>query len=180
MKITVCEFPDELDRKEAAWTALVDYVGAVTPDVVVLPEMPFCAWIFSSQTVDLDLWRLAVAMMFPEHARDIGMSSARLIAQPRAGGSGRHWRVASEMSAIVSGCYVASANRRSHERDWFAGQSWVLSPQAHVLAETNAETPFVTASIDLAVADLAKTHYPRDLQRMYRGMPSTEAARVEI
>src|SRR5215831_5730629 len=255
MKVTVCDFPDELHRKSAAWSALASYVAAATSDIVVLPEMPFCPWIFCTDTVDPLLWRAALAqhdsmigrlaelacgwvlasrpieengrryneaflwsdrdgylsvrrkwylpdaptarettwfsqgdrnfspvrvgtldvgfqlcseMMFPEHARDIGLCGAHLIAQPRAGGGGRHWRVASEMSAIASGCYVASVNRRSTERDWFSGGSWVLSPHARVLAETNPDDPFATVDIDLRSAEEAKTHYPRDLARMYR------------
>jgi N-carbamoylputrescine amidase len=260
MKLTVCEFPDEFDRKSAAWIRLVAHVANTMPDIVLLPEMPFCSWIFSAERVDPALWREALAqhdvmmgrlselacgwilasrpveensrryneaflwsdrsgyrpvrrkwylpdapiarettwfsqgdrnfspvkadtldvgfqlcseMMFPEHAREIGFSDAHLIAQPRAGGSGRHWRVASEMSAIASGCYVASANRRSVERDWFSGGSWVLSPHARVLAETTAEEPVVTVEIDLTTAEQAKTHYPRDLQCLYR-----ESARI--
>jgi N-carbamoylputrescine amidase len=264
MKLAVCEFPDEFHRKGAAWAVLVAHVANTRPDIVVLPEMPFCRWIFSTETVDLALWREALAqhdvmigrlgelacgwvlasrpveengqryneaflwshrsgfravrrkwylpdaptarettwfsqgdrnfspvkadtlvagfqlcseMMFPEHAREIGFSDAHLIAQPRASGSGRHWRVASEMSAVASGCYVASANRRSAERDWFSGGSWVLSPNASVLAETTAENPFVTVEIDLATAERAKTHYPRDLQRMYREPAQPSGAR---
>ena len=206
--------------------------AAPIPDLVVLPEMPFCQWIFVGEHVDGGLWREALAqhehmlgrlgelkcgwiassrpieedgrryneaflwsaakgyravrrkwylpdapiaketvwfsqgdrnfaavkadnvdigfqvcseVMFPEHAREAGFSGAHLIVQPRAGGSGRHWRVASEMSAVAS-----------------------LSPQCQSLAETSADAPFVTASIDLAAADKAKTVYPRDLQRVYR------------
>ena len=254
MKITVSEFPDETSRKEAAWQALVAYVNGVMPDMVVLPEMPFCQWVFVGNEVDDQRWRdtleqhehmldrlaelkcrwiassrpiqekgrryneaflwstaggyrairrkwylpdavtaketvwfsqgdknfaavsadnLAVGlqlcseMMFPEHARDFGFSGAQLIVQPRAGGSGRHWRVASEMSAIASGAYIASANRRSFDRDWFSGGSWILSPQAQCLAETSIDKPFATATIDLAIADEARTKYPRDLQRLY-------------
>jgi len=254
MKITVCDFPDETARKEAAWQALVAYAERAIPDLVVLPEMPFCQWIFVGEKVDGGRWRQALEqhermmdrlgelkcswvassrpieedgrryneaflwsaaggyravrrkwylpdapiaketvwfsqgdrnfravkagnldvgfqlcseVMFPEHARESGFSGAHLILQPRAGGSGKHWRVASEMSAVASGAYVASANRRSFERDWFSGGSWILSPQCLSLAETSADAPFVTASIDPAAADKAKTVYPRDLQRMY-------------
>jgi N-carbamoylputrescine amidase len=254
MKVTVCDFPDELDRKDAAWRALADYVAKAAPDLVVLPEMPFCPWIFVGDTVDQGLWQdalerhdvmverlkelacgwvmtsrpvadngrrvneafiwsrgtgyrpvrrkwylpdaavaretvwfnhgdrnfspvdagsievgfqLCSEMMFPEHAREIGFCGAHLIVQPRATGGAKRWKVASEMSAVASGCYIATANRRSHERDWFAGGSWVLSPEAHCLAETSPEVPFATAVIDLAVAEKAKQQYPRDLQRMY-------------
>jgi N-carbamoylputrescine amidase len=112
-------------------------------------------------------FQLCSEMMFPEHARDLGFSGAHVIVQPRAGGSGRHWRVASEMSAVASGSYVVSANRRSFERDWFSGGSWIVSPHAEAIAETTPANPFVTAIVDPAVATQAKKRYPRDLQRMY-------------
>ena len=60
VKITVCEFPDEQELKERAWAALADYVVAVGPSIVILPEMPFCDWIFVGETVNGDLWRKAV------------------------------------------------------------------------------------------------------------------------
>jgi N-carbamoylputrescine amidase len=254
-KIAVCEFPDEQEFKERAWAALVDYVDAVGPSIVVLPEMPFCNWIFGGDAVDNDLWREAVErhdamiarlselacrwvmssrpveedgqrfneafiwsasdgyrpirrewylpeaptaqetrwfnkgdcnfaavradalcvgfplcseMMFTEHARDMGFDGAHLVVQPRASGRGARWRIASEMAAIASGGYVASSNRRSFSHDLFAGGSWLLSPDAHVLCETTKERPFATVAIDVAAAERAKLQYPRDLYRSYR------------
>jgi predicted amidohydrolase len=60
MKITVCDFPDEADRKTAAWAALVDYTASVAPDLVILPEVPFCPWIFTGESVDPALWQDAL------------------------------------------------------------------------------------------------------------------------
>jgi N-carbamoylputrescine amidase len=253
VRITVCEFPDEQEFKERAWAALANYVGAVGPNIVILPEMPSCDWIFVGDAIDNALWRKAVEqhdamiarlselacrwimssrpveenarhfneafiwsaadgyrpvrrkwylpeapiarersgliretfapvrldtmcvgfqlcseMMFTEHAQDMGFDGAHLVVQPgradmlRVGGSLR------KMSAIASGGYVASANRRSLRRDHFAGGSWVLSPDAHALYETTKERPFAPAEIDLAAAERAKHQYPRDLYRRYR------------
>ena len=255
MKVTVCEFPDEQDRKERAWAVLADYVASVSPSIVVLPEMPFCEWIFDGEAVDPALWRKAVdqheamiprlselgcswimssrpveesgrrfneafvwsasggyssvrrkwylpevpvarerlwfsqgdrnfapvgagaidvsfqlcsEMMFTQHAQDIGFGGAHLVVQPRASGTAKRWRIASEMSAIASGSYVASANRRTFSRDLFSGVSWLLSPEAQALCETSQERPFATAEIDVGTAQRAKLQYPRDLYRMYR------------
>lgn len=255
MKVTVCDFPDEQEAKEQAWAALVDYVARVSPSIVVLPEMPFCDWIFDRETVDAAAWSKAVKqhdvmisrlaeltcrwvmssrpveengrrfneafiwsaregyrpvrrkwylpeapvaretlwfsrgdrdfapvaadaasvgfqlcseMMFTHRAQNMGFSGAHLIIQPRASGSARRWRIASEMSAVASGSYVASANRRTLRRDLFSGGSWLLSPEAQALCETTEEKPFATAEIDPATADRAKLAYPRDLYRMYR------------
>jgi len=254
MRICICEFPDEEARKEGAWKALVQHATSTTPDLVVLPEMPFCQWIFTGDHVDASQWQdalrgheasiarfhelscrwiassrpietdvgryneafvwspdmgyqsvrrkwylpdapiaretlwftqgdrnftstpfgpvrlgfqLCSEMMFPEHSRELGWSGAHLIVQPRATGASKRWRVASEMSAIASGAYVISANRRSYDRNWFSGESWILSPEAVRLAETSPEQPFATVTIDPLVAEHAKQTYPRDLQRMY-------------
>ena len=57
MKLSICEFPDEVARKPKAWDALVEHAAATKPDMVVLPEMPFCEWIFAGDAVDPGLWR---------------------------------------------------------------------------------------------------------------------------
>jgi predicted amidohydrolase len=255
VKITVCEFPDEQEFKERAWAALADYLVAVGPSIVILPEMPFCDWIFVGDAADDGLWRNAMEqhdvmiarlpelacrwimssrpveengrhfneafiwsandgyrpirrkwylpeaptaqemlwfnqgdcnfapvragticigfqlcseMMFTEHARDMGFDGAHLVVQPRASGQAARWRIASEMAPIASGCYVASSNRCSFSHDLFGGSSWVLSPDAHALCQTTKERPFATTEIDLAAAEHAKLHYPRDLYRRYR------------
>lgn len=66
-----------------------------------------------------------------------------------------HWR--------VSGCFVASANRRSYERADFAGASWIVSPEGDILAETTADAPIASVTIDLREATTAKQTYPRNL-----------------
>ena len=63
MKITVCEFPDEAPRKEAAWMDLARFLHTSPTDVVVLPEMPFCDWqIFMTRTIDPAVWQAARAV----------------------------------------------------------------------------------------------------------------------
>src|SRR2546426_5020625 len=54
-------------------------------------------------------------MLFTELSWKIGRAGAHLIAAPRATGGHRRWRAAASLMAIVSGCFVASANRRSYE-----------------------------------------------------------------
>ena len=63
----------------------------------------------------------------------------------------------------MSGCFVASANRRSYDSEAFAGRSWLISPEGEILAETGADSPFLTVEIDLAEANRAKRTYPRNL-----------------
>ena len=61
MKICVCEFPDEEEQKLEAWEALAEHTSDTEPDLVVLPEMPFCEWIFVGDVVDTLKWRDAMA-----------------------------------------------------------------------------------------------------------------------
>jgi len=108
-------------------------------------------------------FQLCTEMLFTELSWRIGRAGAHLIAAPRATGGHRRWRAAASLMAIVSGCFVASANRRSYDRDDFVGQSWVVSPEGEVLTETRAEAPVATVDIDVREATSAKQTYPRNL-----------------
>jgi len=251
MKITVAEFPDEAARKEAAWTALVRFLCENPTDVVVLPEMPFCAWeMFRNRTIDPNVWQAALSvhdamidrfaelnatavlasrpverqgrrlneafcwtrdggyrgtrtkyylpdepdgweatwfargdrsftpttlgpltvgfqvcteLLFTEPAREIGLAGAHLIAAPRATGGHRRWQMGACMAAVMSGCFVASTNRRSYDNAAFAGRSWLVSPEGEILGETSADVPYLTVEIDLEEANRAKSSYPRNL-----------------
>ncbi|PYM37669.1 MAG: hypothetical protein DME15_00535 [Candidatus Rokuibacteriota bacterium] len=72
--------------------------------------------------------------------------------------------MAASLAAIMSGCFVASANRRSYDSEAFAGRSWLVSPDGEILGETSADAPFLTAEIDLVTADRGKQTYPRNLR----------------
>jgi len=108
-------------------------------------------------------FQLCTEMLFTELSWKIGRAGAHLIAAPRATGGHRRWRAAASLMAIVSGCFVASANRRSYDRDDFVGQSWVVSPEGEVLTETRAEAPIATVDIDVREATSAKQTYPCNL-----------------
>ncbi|HTY19005.1 MAG TPA: carbon-nitrogen hydrolase family protein [Myxococcota bacterium] len=251
MRITVCEFPDEESDQETAWKDLVGHVHRNRTDVVVLPEMPFCAWqMFTADTVDLAAWQRALSahdtmagrfgelspaivlgsrpvssdgkrlnqafgwtreggyrgarskyylpdepdgrestwfargdpgfaplsvgswtfgfqicteLLFTDASWRIGRAGAQVIAAPRATGGHPRWPLAARMAAILSGCFVASANRRSRDGEAFAGRSWVVSPEGEILGETTADEPFLTVEVDLGDADRAKRSYPRNL-----------------
>ena len=104
------------------------------------------------------------ATWFTEAAWEIGRRGAQLIAAPRATGGHRRWPMAASLAAIMSGCFVASANRRSYDTEAFAGRSWLVSPEGEILGETSADAPFLTAEVDLVTADRAKQTYPRNLR----------------
>jgi N-carbamoylputrescine amidase len=251
MRLTVCELPDDGERRTAAWAELVRHLRGSPTDLLVLPEMPFVPWkTFTTRVIDPTVWRQALAdhdemvsqfgelgadvvagsrpveqagrrlnegfawtrtagiqrgrskvylpdapdgweatwfapgtldpspltcngvrvgfqlcteMLFTELSWRIGRAGAQLIAAPRATGGHRRWRLAASLMGIVSGCFVASANRRSYDSDTFAGQSWIISPEGDILAETTPEAPIATVRIDLADVTSAKATYPRNL-----------------
>lgn len=138
--------PDEPDGREATWFDR----GELDPSPLTVNHVRAG-------------FQLCTEMLFTDLAWRIGRAGAQLIAAPRATGGHRRWVTAASLIAIVSGCFVASANRRSYERDGFAGQSWIVSPEGEILAETTADSPFATIEIDLRQADAAKQTYPRNL-----------------
>ncbi|MFT5136708.1 MAG: putative amidohydrolase [Arenicella sp.] len=67
--------------------------------------------------------------------------------------------------AFTSFAFDVGANRRSSERDWFTGGSWMYSPLDDLLAETSESNIAVTCEIDLDEAKKAKTDYPMTMFR---------------
>lgn len=133
MKMTVCEFPDEARRKDAAWTDLVHYLQMSPADVVVLPEMPFCDWkMFLTRTVDPAVWREALAIhdamvaRFAELQAAIGQGGGHLIAAPRVTSGHRRWPLAACMAAkagLIAAVALAVPHRRPRRGQRPGGES---------------------------------------------------------
>lgn len=61
LRCTVCELPDPATGDlEASWSGLVDHARDRDTDLVLLPEMPFHAWLPARSDVDDDAWAAAV------------------------------------------------------------------------------------------------------------------------
>jgi N-carbamoylputrescine amidase len=60
MRVTVCELPDDRAAFEAAWTGLVAHSRRENSELVLLPEMPFCAWFADTRQFDSHVWEAAV------------------------------------------------------------------------------------------------------------------------
>lgn len=60
LRVTVTELPDERDAFAEAWKRLVAHVAAERPSWVVLPEMPFDAWMAFTPKFDPGRWAMAV------------------------------------------------------------------------------------------------------------------------
>ena len=108
-------------------------------------------------------FQLCTELLFSQAAWEIGQRGGQLIAAPRATGGHRRWSMAACLAAILGGCFVASTNRRSYDDDAFAGRSWLVSPEGEILLETSADSPFLTAEVDLSAVDRARQTYPRNL-----------------
>lgn len=101
-----------------------------------------------------------------DRARGYGTAGVDLIVVPRATGhdSLEVWLAATRTAAVVSGAFVASSNlHRPPGGVDLGGMGMVVSPDGDLLAFTDAQDPFATVEVDLAVAAAAKSTYPRDL-----------------
>ncbi|MGB1239919.1 MAG: carbon-nitrogen hydrolase family protein [Pseudomonadales bacterium] len=116
------------------------------------------------QTPSLNVgFLLCTELMFNEWARHYGRSGAHLIAVPRASGqSYAHWKTAAAMAAIVSGCYVVSANRAGNGVDGqeFGGCGFAYAPGGHLICESSRENPVCSFELALQDVALAQREYP--------------------
>jgi N-carbamoylputrescine amidase len=105
---------------------------------------------------------ICTELWFMDRARAYGRAGAHVIVTPRATGKPTvdKWLVGGRAVAVVSGAYSLSSNRFSDEID-LGGQGWIVGPDGEVLGLTSRMQPFVTVSVDLGKAEIAKKTYPR-------------------
>lgn len=60
VKATVCQLHEGSDALARDWSALVEHVAREQSDLVLLPEMPFHAWLARTRDVDDSAWRESV------------------------------------------------------------------------------------------------------------------------
>ncbi len=101
---------------------------------------------------------LCTELMFNEWARHYRRQGAHVIAVPRATGHVLHrWRTAAAMAAIVSGCFVVSANRVGGE---FGGGGFAYAPDGTPIVETSRADPVLAVDVDLGAVTAAQAAYP--------------------
>lgn len=109
---------------------------------------------------------LCTELMFNEHARHYGRAGAELIVVPRASDPDVHyWEIAASMAAMVSGAFVATANRMGTAQGGvvFGGRGMLFSPQAKEigsLVPVDDQSLITTLDIDIGMAQRAKGDYP--------------------
>lgn len=103
-------------------------------------------------------------IMFTEHAREYGRRGVDLIVVPRAmpPGAAHTFDVALQMTAIVSGCYVASSNRggRGSAGERFEGRGCVIDPLGNTVAQTSSHQRLLVHEISTDFSGWKKTVYP--------------------
>jgi len=85
---------------------------------------------------------------------------------PRAtpAGSVEKWIAGGRTAAVVSGAFCLSSNFGgvSEEGMKWGGSGWVIEPEeGEVLGVTSQEQSFLTIDVNLEVAEMAKSTYPR-------------------
>lgn len=120
---------------------------------------------------------ICTELWFMQHARDYGQAGIHLLLTPRATEQATtdKWLAGGRAAAVIAGAYGLSSNlvndrlASSAEGTSLGGRGWVVDPEGRVLAETSPAEPFVTVEIDPAVAEAAKTTYPRYVSGIERG-----------
>jgi N-carbamoylputrescine amidase len=144
--------PDEAGFREASWYER----GPVSFPVVSTPVVELGVMVCT------ELW-------FPEYGRALGREGARLLAVPRAtpAASVSRWEAGARTVASIAGSFVVSVNRAGSAQGddgrgpRFDGGSTIVDPEGDVLARTTPTTPFATATLDLDLAEVARSTYPR-------------------
>jgi N-carbamoylputrescine amidase len=105
-----------------------------------------------------ELWAL-------DQSRAYAQQGAHVIAAPRATpySTLEKWIVGGRAAAVCAGAYALSSNHVSSAQSavHLGGQGWIMDPDGEVVRLTSRAQPIVTAEIDLALAEHAKTTYPR-------------------
>ncbi len=114
---------------------------------------------------------ICTEMWFLHRAREYSKQGIQLLACPRATlrPSTDKWLAGGRTAAVVSGAFCLSSNFSgaagspgAEALGRWGGTGWIVDPEeGDVLATTSAAAPFATVDLDLAVADAAKTTYPR-------------------
>ena len=106
-------------------------------------------------------------IMFTEHAREYGRGGVDLIVVPRAMPplASHTFDVALQMTAIVSGCWVASSNRggRDTAGEPFEGRGCLIDPLGNTVGQTSSRQPLLVQEISTDFSDWKKSVYPCDV-----------------
>ena len=133
-RLTVCELPDETERRAAAWAELILRLRGAPTDLLVLPEMPFVPWtVFTTRVVDPVVWQQALAdhdsmvSRFGELAAEVVVGSRPVEHAGRRLNQGFAWTRATGVQSSRSKAYLPDAPD-GWEATWFTRGTLDPSP----------------------------------------------------
>lgn len=122
-RVSVAELPDNRDRFELAWAALLQHVDFAESDVVVLPELPASTWFGTSATFDQDRWNSIVAAHDAMIAR-LGDFGRSVVVGSRAANVDGHRRNIAFVWSQEQGLVDVHAKSILPEEPGFHEQTW--------------------------------------------------------
>jgi len=72
------------------------------------------------------------------------------------------WEPQAGSRAVLAGAFGLSSNR-ADARGGYGGLGWIIDPDGRTIAITTHEQPIITAQIDLAQAERARSTHPRNV-----------------
>ena len=102
---------------------------------------------------------------FPALYRDLAKAGAKIIFIPSAFTEvtgAAHWHILQRARAIENGCFIVSAAQTGmHEQNRKTfGHSIIVDPWGNILADANKDVGFITADLDLNLADEVRKKIP--------------------
>lgn len=142
MKVTVCELPDSLSQSD--WKALSTHVKSEKSEFLLLPEMPFAPWVFSSNEVRQPEWD-AFVLAHDRWMERLGELGAAMVAgtRPVRDGVGRFnegfiWSVKGGYQAVHRKAYLPD------EQDFYEGSWYEAShPEFNIVDAGDAVVGFL-------------------------------------
>eukprot|EP01122_Echinamoeba_exundans_P017102 TRINITY_DN8894_c0_g1_i1.p1 TRINITY_DN8894_c0_g1~~TRINITY_DN8894_c0_g1_i1.p1 ORF type:complete len:295 (+),score=51.51 TRINITY_DN8894_c0_g1_i1:62-886(+) len=110
-------------------------------------------------------FQICTEIWFTDISRALAHDGVDLIIAPRATGrsSVPKWQIGLQAAAIMSGAFVASSNRSTPGNEEFGGAGMLVTPDGVLMGTTTSDSPYLTHTVDIAVAQRAKTTYPRNV-----------------
>ena len=112
-------------------------------------------------------FQICTEMWFFEWARHYARSRVDLLCVPRATprSTTDKWLAGGRVAAVCGGAYCLSSNHWTEPGVGpdCGGVGWIIDPEGAIIATTDVDTPFVTADVDLDLAQRSRSTYPRDV-----------------
>jgi predicted amidohydrolase len=123
IRVAVVELPDNRDRFEMGWAALIQNVDFSEADVLVLPELPASPWFGLTSSFDQPVWDRVVAR-HDELIANLGVFGNAIVVSSRAATVDGHRRNIAFVWSKEDGAVDLHAKAILPEEPGFHEQSW--------------------------------------------------------